>query len=211
MLEKKTFYNDLAGNIGYWLYTPDTPSDDMPLILFLHGAGESGNNLDYVCMHGIPKMIAKEGLSLPAYAIFPQCPGAYVWPDLVLPLKALIDSVVSEYKIDKKRIHATGLSMGGFGTWALGRAFPNFFASLAPICGGGLAWAAGSLKMPIRAFHGDKDSVVSLRNSVEMVDAVNANGGNATLTIFPDTDHDSWNAAYEKTDLIEWILAQKKV
>ena len=72
MLEKKTFYNDLTGNIGYWLYTPDTPTDDMPLILFLHGAGESGNNLDYVCMHGIPKMIAKEGLSLPAYGIFPQ-------------------------------------------------------------------------------------------------------------------------------------------
>lgn len=210
MLDKKIFYNDFVGEIGYWLYTPDEPSDDMPLILFLHGAGECGKDLQLVCKHGIPKMIVEEGLSLPSYAIFPQCPGAYVWPDLVIPLKALIDSVVSEYKIDKSRIHVTGLSMGGYGTWAMGRAFPNLFASLAPICGGGLSWAVGSLKMPIRAFHGEKDSVVPLRNSVEMVDAVNANGGNASLTIFPETDHDSWDAAYGKTDLIEWILAQKK-
>ena len=210
MLEKKSFKSELLGSIGYWLYTPDAPSPDMPLIIFLHGAGECGTDLSLVFRNGIPKMVAEEGLSLPCYAIFPQCPGAFVWPDLVLPLKALIDSVVSEYKIDKKRIHATGLSMGGFGTWALGRAFPNFFASLAPICGGGLSWAVGALKMPIWAFHGDVDSVVPLRNSVEMVDAVNANGGNAKLTIFHGVNHDSWDPAYRETNLIEWILSQKK-
>ena len=101
--------------------------------------------------------------------------------------------------------------MGGFGTWEMGVTYPSFFAAIAPICGGGFSWRASALKdMPVWAFHGDADDVVPISYSQTMVDAVNAAGGNAKFTIFPGVNHNSWDPAYLDTNVVEWLLEQKR-
>ena len=102
------------------------------------------------------------------------------------------------------------ISMGGFGTWEMGISYPELFSAIAPVCGG-LSWRCESLKnMPIWAFHGDIDDIVSLKNSVEMVDAVNKIGGNAKLTIFHNVGHNSWEEAYTATNVVEWLISKNK-
>ena len=101
--------------------------------------------------------------------------------------------------------------MGGFGTWSMGIHYPRFFCAMAPICGGGLSWRCGNLKeMPLWAFHGEQDPTVPLRNSVEMVDAVNKAGGNAQLTIYHTLGHNCWDEAYGNTPVLNWLLAQQR-
>lgn len=208
MLKKYRFED-----MGYWLYIPDDMNiidNKMPMIVFLHGAGERGCDLELVKNQGIPKMIS-EGKKVAAVVLCPQCPDDIVWNNIVFKIKCLIDSIAENQNVDKKRISITGLSMGGYGTWEMGLTFPTFFSAIAPICGGGMSWRAGLLKdMPIRAFHGGKDDAVPCSNSMEMVDAINDNGGCAELTIFHNVRHDSWTAAYEKTDLIEWLIKTER-
>lgn len=113
--------------------------------------------------------------------------------------------------MDTDRVYVTGLSMGGFGTWALAQEFPDRFAAIAPVCGGGIPYRAGVLRnVPVWAFHGGQDPVISSDYSVAMVDAVNAAGGNARLTIYPDAGHDSYTETYAREDLYEWLLAQRR-
>lgn len=200
--------------LGYKVYLPDNDSNNrLPLIVFLYGAGERGNGVDdleKLALVGIPKYI-NEGKSYPAIILMPQCPNGMVWNNIIFALKKLIDKVVTEYNVDNNRISVTGLSMGGFGTWELGLSYPNYFSALAPICGGGLSWRCSVLKdTPIWAFHGDADNVVPLNNSVEMVDAVNKNGGKARLTILHKVGHNSWDEAYNSSNLIEWLVSQKR-
>lgn len=124
-------------------------------------------------------------------------------------MKELIDFIVREYNIDTNRISITGISMGGFGTWEMALTYPNFFAAIAPVCGGGMSWRAGALKnLPIWAFHGDADNVVPIKNSVEMVNAVIAAGGNAKLTVFHNVTHNSWDEAYTSSNVVEWLVSK---
>ncbi len=126
-------------------------------------------------------------------------------------LNALLDSVIKEYHVDKDRVYLTGLSMGGFGTWALAAAFPGKFAALAPICGGGSpADAAKLARLPIWVFHGAKDNTVPLKRSEEMVEALKAAGGHPKFTVYPDAGHDSWTATYDNPEFYQWLLAQKR-
>ncbi len=202
-------------DIGYYVYLPKDYSKDKryPLIVFLHGAGERGNGKDElhkINKHGLAKY-ASEGMDIPAILLCPQCPERIVWNNIVFELKALIDKTAKEYNADMSRITITGASMGGFGTWEMGLTYSNFFAGIAPICGGGLSWRCGNLcKTPIWAFHGDADNIVPLKNSVEMVDSVNKNGGSAKLTVFHGVAHNSWDSAYLETKLIDWLLAQNR-
>jgi predicted peptidase len=174
----------------------------------LHGAGERGDDLELVKMHGPPKLIAG-GQAYPMVVIAPQCPRNLSWyPDAVA---GLTREVASKYKIDPQRIYLTGLSMGGYGTWATAAKYPELYAALAPICGGGDPDQADKLKhLPIWAFHGAKDSVVPLSRSQQMVDAVRAAGGNPQLTIYPDAEHDSWTETYNNPALLEWMLQQRR-
>lgn len=214
---EKNIFNAPNGqfDIGYYVYTPKEYSKDKkyPMIVFLHGAGERGNGadeLDKINKHALAKY-AKEGKEIPAILLCPQCPGRIVWNNIVFELKALIDKVAEEYGADMNRISITGISMGGFGTWEMGLTFSNFFSAIAPICGGGLSWRCGNLiNTPIWAFHGDCDSVVPPKNSIEMVDSVIMNGGNAKLTLFHGVGHDSWDSAYLDTKVIAWLLSQKR-
>lgn len=200
-------------NMPYWLYTPEKPGKNKPLVVFLHGAGERGNDGQAVFHISLPKWL-KEGKWTPdAYVLCPQCKERFDWNSQVERLKALIDAEVEALQIDRTRISITGLSMGGYGTWAMGLHYPEFFSAMAPVCGGGLSWRCPALaeaRMPIRAFHGDADPMVPVRNSIEMVERVNAAGGNAELTIYPGVVHNSWDKTYGETDVLDWLLAQKR-
>ncbi len=178
-----------------------------PLVLFLHGAGESGSDLEKVKAHGPPKLVETNG-PFSFILVSPQCPSRGWNVDV---LNALLDAVLKEYRVDKDRVYLTGLSMGGYGTWALAAAHPERFAALAPICGGGnLADAKKLAQLPIWVFHGAKDPTVPLKRSEEMVEALKAAGGNPKFTVYPDAGHDSWTATYDNPEFFKWLLEQKR-
>ena len=197
----------------YLLFIPEDygKKDELwPLILFLHGAGERGSDLELVKKHGIPKIVETQK-DFPFIAVSPQCPEDRWWTQETGMLKALLDEIISQYNVDTRRIYLTGLSMGGYGTWAMASEYPEYFAAIVPICGGGEASMAKNLKnIPVWAFHGAKDPTVPLRRSVEMVEAVKAAGGNAKLTVYPDALHDSWTQTYDNPELYYWLLTHRK-
>jgi predicted peptidase len=196
-------------SLPYLLYKPTKPKTKLPLVMFLHGAGERGNDLDLVKIHGIPKLI-EQGQAFPFIAVSPQCPKDSWWPLELESLKGLLDEIISKHDVDKKRVYLTGLSMGGYGTWYLAGLYPQTFAAIAPICGGGDFVLGEQLAtMPIWAFHGDKDNVVPLSESQRMVDIVKKAGGKAKLTVYKNVDHDSWTKTYNNPKFYEWLLSHK--
>jgi len=206
---------DVSVEIDYLLYLPDgygETSQDWPLMLFLHGGGERGSDLDKVKVHGPPKLVAQVK-SLPFIVASPQCPNGRSWSDpaQMQTLIALLDDLVEKYQVDESRVYLTGPSMGGYGTWALGASCPERFAALVPICGGGQPRMARRLRdVPIWVFHGAKDSTVPLSQSEEMVEALKAAGGNVEFTVYPEARHDSWTATYDNPKLYEWLLSHRK-
>jgi predicted peptidase len=200
--------------LKYLLHLPKEYGQDKdrkwPLMLFLHGAGERGNDINKVKVHGPPKLI-ELGKELPFIVVSPQCPAGSWWTEQIDALMALLDDVQVKHAVDRDRIYLTGLSMGGFGSWAMGCRYPNRFAAVVPICGGGEWFLAERLKtVPVWAFHGAKDSVVPLRESQEMVDALKRAGGNVQFTVYPEASHDSWMETYNNPKLYEWLLSQRK-
>lgn len=202
----------------YYLTTPtgfDPAKESLPMIVFLHGAGERGEDIQKVLRHGIPKYFSADNdyRGLRVLTLSPQCPADMVWSNMVRDVKRVIDEVAAENNVDLSRISITGLSMGGFGTWDMICSYPEMFCAAGPICGGGLGWRAGEMVdrlPPVQAYHGDADTVVPLWYSTSMVDAIRAGGGSAELTIFRGIGHNSWERAYEKTDLIEFLSGAKR-
>ncbi len=200
--------------IDYLLALPEGYSENgeaWPLVLFLHGAGERGSDLERVKLHGPPKLIAA-GQSIPAIVVSPQCPQDQWWNAYAETLLALLDEVTATYNVDADRVYITGLSMGGFGTWDLASREPDRFAAAAPICGGGMMISAYRIgtSLPVWAFHGEADSVVPVEESQRMVDAMQRRGGNARLTVYPGVDHDSWTQTYDDPAFWEWLFAQSR-
>jgi predicted peptidase len=190
-------------------YDKDT-TKAWPLMVFLHGAGERGSDINKVKVHG-PAKLVEQGKDFPFLIVSPQCPEGQWWNNRVETVMALIDEIAEKYRVDPKRIYLTGLSMGGYGTWSIATTFPDRFAAIVPICGGGQPYQAGNLKkIPIWAFHGGKDPVVPVAESERMVEAVKKAGGNAKLTIYPEAQHDSWTETYNNPALYEWLLKQSK-
>ena len=200
----------------YLLYLPTgyaESKNQWPLILFLHGAGERGDDLEKVKIHGLPKLIAKEGKELPFVVISPQCPKDGWWSDeaQIEMLDALLDHIFYRYRIDQNRIYVTGLSMGGFGTWSLAAKYPDRFAAIAPICGGGDPRDAPRIShLPVWAFHGAKDTIVEPEKSREMADALKKAGSDVKLTIYPEAGHDSWTETYNNPELYNWFLEHRR-
>ncbi|HMJ88419.1 MAG TPA: prolyl oligopeptidase family serine peptidase [Candidatus Acidoferrum sp.] len=206
---------------NYLLFLPEgyRPKGDkqFPLMIFLHGAGERGTNLSRVAQHGPPKIV-KTQKDFPFILVSPQCPSGSWWTEDVV--MGLLDEVIAKHNVDTNRVYLTGLSMGGFGTWAVGTKYPERFAAIAPICGGGerigvlLAGRskAASLKtLGVWAFHGAKDPVVQLAESERMVDAFQKAGCNdVKLTIYPEAGHDSWTEAYNNPELWDWFLRHSR-
>src|SRR5687768_2319444 len=205
----------------YLLFTPQGYQQDKkkkwPLMVFLHGAGERGTNLAKVAVHGPPKIAANRP-DFPFVLISPQCSSGQVWEKEAV--MGLVDRAIKDYRVDPDRVYLTGLSMGGFGSWALAAAYPERFAAVAPICGGGnlidvLLPAKGkeaALKsLPIWAFHGAKDNVVKLVESERMVDVFKrAGNNNVKLTVYPEADHDSWTETYNNEELYKWFLSHTR-
>jgi predicted peptidase len=196
--------------MGYLLYLPENYEQEgsWPLLLFLHGSGERGTDLQLVKKHGPPKLI-EAGKQFAFIVVSPQCPKGQWWQPV--ELTALLDEIVEKYKVDQDRIYVTGLSMGGFGTWSLAAYAPNRLAAIAPICGGGETyWTQQFSHLPVWVFHGAQDNGVPLQRSEEMVESLKRHGGNVKLTVYPDAGHDSWTATYDNPEFYEWLLEQKR-
>lgn len=198
--------------VNYLLALPQDYSADTakkwPLLIFLHGSGESGNDLQKVKVHGPPKLV-EQGKQLPFIVVSPQANGSFGWqPDI---LQHFLRNVKTKYRVDKDRIYLTGLSMGGYGTWNWASKYPREFAALVPICGGGDTSDAWKLSnIPIWCFHGAKDNVVSADESERMVSAIRKYNPSVRLTIYPDAGHDSWTETYNNDSLYTWLLEQKR-
>jgi predicted peptidase len=194
----------------YLLYLPEAydEHDSWPLILFLHGAGERGHDLERIKKHGPPRLIAR-GQQLPFIIVSPQCPDDRWW-DIEM-LGKLLDRIEGDYAVDFERIYITGLSMGGFATWSLAHLYPHRFAAIAPVCGGSETYGLAKIRhLPVWAFHGARDEIVPLRRSQEMADALTSLGGNVKLTIYPNAKHDSWTETYDNPKLYEWFLEHRR-
>ena len=202
---------EAAGDVPYLLYLPKDYTADgkkWPVMVFLHGRGESNGPLSIVKVWGPPRMPAR-GDDLKYIVVSPQCPSASFWtaPEQQAGVLELLDHVTKSYAADEDRVYLTGLSMGGFGSWRLAADHPNRFAAVAPICGKGNPADAAKLKdVPIWAFHGTEDRAVPLSGSVEMVEAIKKAGGTKIrFTSLEEVAHNSWSAAYATPELYSWF------
>lgn len=219
----------------YQVYVPAEwhEGQKWPVILFLHGAGERGSDGLRQTEVGLPQVIRAGSAKVPAVVVMPQCPEGKTWnsPDMQnLALKAL-DEAVREFDGDADRLYATGLSMGGYGTWELAAARPGLFAAYAVVCGGmrppnGYPEIRNSLiddpsvpdpyaelarrigASPVWIFHGDADPVVPVDEARRVFAALKTSDVNARLTEYPGVRHDSWLKAYAEPDFFGWLLAQ---
>ncbi len=182
------------------------------MLIFLHGSGERGNDLEKVKVHGPPKLVA-EGKQFPFIIVSPQCPTEERWayPAGLDLLDAILNEVSEKYRVDETRMYVTGLSMGGEGTWALAIAYPKRFAAIAPVCGRSFPERAERIKnLPTWVFHGAKDNVAPLEHSEKMVEALKKSGNAVRFTIYPEANHDSWTETYNNPELFEWLLKQQR-
>ncbi len=213
---EKLYYDNPHGKSFHYLrYVPEKECDKkLPLLIFMHGAGErgaaDGSELELVASHGFFEQIRKEGKSFPFIMVAPQCPRDEYWGSYLESLNKFLDYIIDENNVDVSRIYLTGLSMGGTATWLWALDNPERFAAIAPVCGQGVNWYAGKLiNMPVQAYHGDIDNIVSVHESVEMVASINRWGGHATLRIFHGVKHNAWDYAYND-EMVEWFLNFKK-
>lgn len=198
--------------INYLMFLPKDYSEKgtpSPMIVFLHGSGERGNDLEKVKAWGPPAIVEKNPY-FPFIVLSPQCPEGQWWNSNLI--KGMIDDVLANYNVDKSRVYLTGLSMGGFGTWDLAMAYPEYFAAIAPICGGGNPISAERLtNIPIWVFHGKKDDAVPEQQSAQMVDALKKIGADVVYTVLPEGGHvDAWVYAYGEAGLFDWFLQHQK-
>lgn len=202
--------SDRGDDYAYLISLPSgyaTTGRGWPVLLFLHGVGQRGNDLQAVKEHGIPRLL-KEGQEFPFIVVSPQTQRSG-WKSE--PLLRLLDQIEKRYNVDSSRIYATGLSMGGYGVWRLAAAAPDRLSAIAPVCGGGEPSSAESMKdLPVWVFHGAKDDIVPLSESEEMVAALKAAGAEVRFTIYPDADHNCWDLAYANPELYTWMLQHSR-
>lgn len=228
------YRNSHNQTIPYRFFVPPVydKATQYPLVLWLSGgAGRGSNNRNQISFGNVlgahvwttPENQAKR----PCFVIAPQCPENQTWSEgkdpvtnnplgvkpaapLLLALEIVRD-LQKRFRIDARRLYVTGQSMGGFGTWSLIETYPNMFAAAIPLCGAGDPTQAAKLtKIPIWAFHGAKDEVVTVEGSRSMVAAIRKAGGNPRYTEYPDTNHDVWTKAFNEPDLLPWVFAQKR-
>ncbi len=202
-------------NLAYYLYYPinyeSEPEKDFPILLFLHGGGDSGDSLVSIKRSGPPKMIV-EGKQFPFLILAPQNPHQKKWWN-TRAVNQLLDSVVKNNRIDKKRIYLTGLSRGGGAAWEMAVQYPDKFAALAVVCGmTPLPYAAWIDKaMPIWVFHGEEDESIPISESETMVDRLKGMGYDVKFTRYPGVGHNSWVKAYNTQDLYDWFMEQERM
>jgi len=199
----------------YQIFVPHDYKGDKayPIILFLHGAGETGVDGEKQVAVGIGKAIKKDEKAFPFIVVLPQSQKK-TWKAESEDGKralAILDDTCKAYKVDDKRQYLTGLSMGGFGTWSIVAANPDRWAAIAPICGGGDVKSASKIKdVPCWNFHGDNDTSVKVEQSRKMIQALKDAGGNPRYTEYPGVGHNSWDRAYGTAELYRWLLENKR-
>jgi predicted esterase len=196
--------------IEYLSYKPAQYSQDTlkkwPLVIFLHGSGEQGTDLERVKVHG-PPMLVEQGKEFPFILISPQAQRGW---DAEFLYDMIMDFAKNN-RVDMDRIYLTGLSMGGHGTWTLAQKHPELFAAIVPICGSGGTKDLWKLRnMPVWCFHGEKDTVVPFSASQVKVDTLRTYNPSVKFTSYPEVGHDSWVKAYNDPELYQWLLSQKK-
>lgn len=209
-MERKKFESKkLAGEYLDYLYSRPETDEKLPLVFYIHGAGSRGNELSLLEENsGLNEIIKHVGNKCVIAA--PQCHGTF-WFDLFYVLCEFVDAQRNAENVDINRVYIIGSSMGGYTTWQLCLSHPDWFTAAVPICGGGMYWSAARLKsLPVWAFHGALDNTVLPGETVNMVRAINRNGGNAKITIFPHADHNAWVPALSMDETWEWLLSQNK-
>ena len=196
--------------LDYILHKPGDYKNKMPLIIFLHGSGEKGNDLEKIKSHGPLKYLKTNKLD--AFVLAPQCPEGKYWDSE--ELYALILKIISENKIDTNRIYLTGLSLGGWGSWNLAYSHPELFAALVPIAGYldtlSIEEDCKIASIPTRIFHGLLDDVVDVQYSITIYKKLKKCNGDVKLQIFDDAFHDSWTQVYDNSNIYNWMLEQRK-
>ncbi len=218
---EKVFKDD-AGEHKYVVFVPPSysPSKPLPEILFLHGAGERGNDGRVHLNVGLGAMVKAREATFPAIVVFPQCENdrgrvLQGWlagtSDADRALR-ILEQVEKDYRVDTKRRILTGWSMGGFGAWSIAAADPSRWSALAPLAGGGQPeWAEKLKDLPIWVWHGDEDHAVVVNRSREMIEALKTAGATPRYSEIAGGDHDSWKNAYADDRLIAWMLDPKNV
>ena len=222
---KAHVYHDKDGNsLPYRLAKPEKPDGPMPLILFLHGAGERGDDNQRQLTWG-HDLLLKAVNEYNCMVLVPQCPAEQWWcivdrskPELTFadkpsePMRlaqAVVDQLIEQNDIDTDRLYVMGLSMGGFGTWDAICRWPDRFAAAVPICGWGDPNVADRIHTPVWAFHGGADPVVPVDYTRAMVKAIHQHDGEAKYTEYPGVGHNSWSSAFAEKDLLPWIMSKK--
>ena len=202
--------------LNYALYTPNNyrkTESELPLVLYLHGVGERGTDLQKLELNGIPELISK-GKAFPFLTLAPQCPEFGWWSrsEYVEALASLTKEIISDHRVDKKRVYVTGLSMGGYGTLAVAKKYPQLFSAIIPICGGmdDHRDIERLEDMPIWLFHGDKDNTHPVERSTAIYDLLKPNNKKIKLTIYEGVGHNSWDETYANDEVYEWLLSHKK-
>jgi len=204
---KKTITKRVA--YRYVLRTPEGYGSDKAgkhsLILFLHGAGERPGGLDVLKQLG-PMGYAGRTSGFPFIVAAPKCPEGQSWD--ADALNAFLDHLLAKYQVNPDRVYLTGFSMGGAGTWELGMKHAERFAAIAPLCGRAIPLLVGNLwKAPVWAFHGEKDDVVPISNSKEMIGYLTGmDNTDARLTTYPEMGHEIWGRVYSSPEIYAWFL-----
>jgi predicted peptidase len=228
--QARKFLNKNRFSIPYRLLIPQNydVTKKYPLVLFLHGSDERGNDNKKQLYVGLDIFAAEKRMRrFPCFITAPQCPDEMKWADVdwksdrhimqKTPTEALSSSIElirelsKEFSIDISRIYVVGYSMGGFGAWEVIQRWPEFFAAAVPVCGGGDETQAHRItRIPLWAFHGAMDPLVKVARSRNMLNAVVLAGGMPRYTEYPDINHFSWGLAFSDPALFEWLFRQKK-
>jgi predicted peptidase len=224
-------YIDKGDTLNYRQLYPDADTlRKYPLVIFLHGSGERGNDNEAQLKWGVMNFATDQNMiSHPAFVIAPQCPEKMNWsnfsrdktslemhlqPAPAKPMELLIGLIrqlVKTLPVDTNRIYITGLSMGGFGTYDAIERYPHLFAAAVPVCGGGDTSKAASIAhLPVWIFHGAEDPAVSPAYSLNMLQALTKAGAHPGFTQYPEVGHFSWLGAYSDAMMIEWLFRQHK-
>lgn len=195
----------------YYAYIPDNISSSPALLIQLHGSGKRGNGkeeLDRVLVYGFPLVVNDDNFK-DCILVVPQCPRPTFWGVKIESLKRFIDALIEKYSIDTSRVYLCGISMGGYGTWYTAMAYPDMFAAIMPCCGGGMPWNAKVLKMPVWTFHGLADTLVSPKETIDMVEALKKTNPNVKCELYEGVGHNAWDYAFRE-ETLAWILSHKK-
>ncbi|QDT13368.1 prolyl oligopeptidase family serine peptidase [Planctomycetes bacterium K23_9] len=233
LYQRQSFQAD-AGVLPYRLLAPAKvePGKKYPLVLFLHGAGERGEDNESQLVHGASEFAKPDRRNqYPAYVVFPQCPKEQRWVESDWDLKSgegqfpskpslpmqlalgLVDQLIDEQPVDSNRCYVTGLSMGGMGTWFAAASEPKRFAAMLEVCGGGdPSWANRYQGIPIWCFHGQSDRVVPVERGREMIVALTLSGQAPEIRYveYPGVGHNSWTQTFARDDIYDWLFAQER-